>query len=156
MGTCAHVCSGGTGAQAGKGQRERSDYHFLPLQTPSAPHPPSRTPISPPPPPHSHPTAITSPSHAPNGRHPPPHSPPHRQHFPLTPGTPIMPCMEGPPQTTTPILPCTATIFSSAYISHHAPLQTTTPIMPPSELHFPSCPTADYNSHRVVLGLVLG
>lgn len=74
MGTRAHVCSGGTGARAGEGQREKSDphhgHHFLPLQIPSAPHPPPRAPIAPhlPPPahalkpllPHRTPPAVTT------------------------------------------------------------------------------------------------
>lgn len=158
MGTRAHVCSGGTGARAGEGQREKSDphhgHHFLPLQTPSAPHPPPRAPIAPHLPPPSRPTAITSPSHTPSGHHPP-RLPPHHRHFPSPAphGHHFPLCRASHLTRRLPSCP--------AWRAHHKlhltllPVWTTLPIVPHGRLQLPSCPvrlslTSAYISHHAL------
>ena len=172
MGTRAHVCSGGTGARAGEGQREKSDphhgHHFLPLQTPSAPHPPPRAPIAPhlpPLTPYSRHFPIAHPQRSPPAPVAPSPSP-----FPLarssrtpfsplpclTPHAPppIMPCVEGPPQATFNTTP------RVDYASHRAPRQTTTPIVPCAavthlSLHFPSYPAQTPFASQSVFPIVV-
>lgn len=109
MGTRAHVCSGGTGARAGEGQREKSDphhgHHFLPLQTPSAPHPPPRAPIAP------HLPPLT-----PYSRHFPIA---HPQRSPLPPDCPLTIAISPRPLLTDTIFP-SAVPHTSRAASHHA------------------------------------